>query len=477
MFRKLHTRLLWSHTLPILILTPALAIVLYYLVQTQNTLGDLANQLIGQGTLIVQIAQDEPDVWTQPDSAARLIDRLEPNIASRIMLIDRTGHLLASSLAADASRIGAQIGFPVVREARAGRTNWLIDYSPYMRTRILDMAIPVFDRDDHQIGILRLSYDITAIEQRTIPLRSAIIVAFIIGALLALLLSFRLARSLNAPLLRLTQSISKVPPGSFTQELPETGPDEIRLLAQNYNAMMRRLRELEANRRQIIANLVHELGTPLGAIKAASEALRNGAAADPALASELTVGINYQIDQMRLLMDDLALLGESELREITLEREWCDLETLILSQCQLYAYWAKQKRIDLSFDVDTELPPVFVDPRRVGQILGNLLYNAYKYSPSGSKISVNTRLQPPNVCIEVRDNGPGIAPEEQARIFELLYRSPHQRNLYKGMGLGLALSRRLAEAHGGTITVQSVLGEGATFIVSLPLAQDRLASP
>jgi signal transduction histidine kinase len=447
-----------------------MALVLYYLVETQNSLGDLANQLIGQGTLIMQIAQDNPGVWTDTEKARRLIEQVKPNISSRIMLLDQTGRLVASSLDADQARIGTLLNFNVINEAVAGRTNWLIDYSPIMRTRIVDMAIPVFDENDAQTGVIRLSYDITAIEQRTLPLSRAILIAFGVGALLALLLGFGLARSLNAPLLRLTQAISQLVPGSSPTDLPETGPDEVRLLAENYNEMMHRMHDLEKTRQQIIANVVHELGTPLGALKAAAEALRNGAAEDPALAGELTLGINSQIDQMRLLVDDLALLGESEIKEVVLKREWCDLELLIQSQCQTYAYWAKQKRIELTTQIGSELPPILVDPLRVGQILANLLNNAYKYSPPESKIHVTASLQAASVVIEVNDNGPGIAPEEQARIFELLYRSPRERNLYKGMGIGLALSKRLAEAHGGSIAVRSQLGQGTTFIISLPLA-------
>ncbi len=470
MFANLRTRLIASHALPILILAPVLALVLVYLLETQTSLGTLADQMLGQGTLIVEIAQEDSSVWRDAEKAARLVEQVKPNIPSRVMLLDSGGRLLASSLSADDARLGRSITFPVIREALDGQTNWFIDYSPFMGTRILDMALPVFDDARSLIGIVRLSYDISAIEQRTVPLSRTIIIAFAIGTVLALLLGFLLARSLNAPLLRLTQAISRFAPGAFPPDLPETGPEEVRLVAENYNRMMHRLRELELTRQQLIANVVHELGTPLGAIKAATEALRNGAAADPALATELTVGINSQIDQMRLLVDDLALLGESELKEITLKREWCSLDRLIQSQCNAYAYWAKQKRIELTSQVAPGIPPVYVDPQRLGQILANLLYNAYKYSPPGSLITVTAGCAPPaSVWIEVTDNGPGIAAEEQARIFELLYRSPRQRNLHKGMGIGLALSRRLAEAHGGTISVTSIPGAGATFRITLPL--------
>lgn len=474
MFRKLHTRLIISHTLPILILLPAIAIVLIYLLGSRRTIGDLADQLAGQGTLITEIAPS--DTWKNPTEAAQVIDQVKSNITSRIMLLDSTGHLLASSLDTDKDRIGQLIDFATVRQAVIGQTNWLVDYSPFMRTRVLDMATPLLDQNNTVLGIVRLSYDVTAIEQRTIPLTWLIGLTFVIGMALALLLGLGLARSLNAPLMHLTQAVSVLTPGTYVQDLPENGPYEVKTVARSYNSMAHRLHELELTRQQLIANIVHELGTPLGAIKAAVEALHNGAVSDQTLAGELALGMNCQIDQIGLLIDDLALLGESEIKPISLDREWCNLEDLIQVECHTYAYLVKQKRISLAYNIKADLPLILADKRRLTQILANLVHNAYKYSPPGSSITVSGDMlrelneTSSHVIIEVADTGPGISPEEQEKIFDLLYRSPRERNLHKGMGIGLAVSKRLAECHGGSLTVNSVFGQGSTFRLSLPLS-------
>jgi len=474
MFHKLHTRLIISHTLPILILLPAIAFVFLYLLESRHSIGDLADQLAGQGTLIIQIAPAE--VWKDPIKAAQVIDQVKSNIPSRIMLLDATGHLLASSLDTDKDRIGQMIDFATVRQAVNGQTNWLVDYSPFMRTRILDMATPLLDENNRVVGIVRLSYDVTTIEQRTVPLTWLIGITFVAGTALALLLGIGLARSLNAPLMHLTQAVSVLTPGSHVQDLPENGPYEVKTVARSYNSMAHRLHELELTRRQLIANVVHELGTPLGAIKAAVEALRNGAVSDQTLAGELALGMNCQVDQIGLLIDDLALLGESEIKPISLDREWCNLEELIQVECHSYAYLVKQKRISLAYNIKVDLPRVFADKRRLTQILANLVHNAYKYSPPGSSITVSgdvllkTDKTPSHVIVEVADTGPGISIEDQEKIFDLLYRSPRERNLHKGMGIGLALSKRLAESHSGSLTVNSILGQGATFKLTLPLS-------
>jgi len=477
MFKRLRIRLIFSHTLPIVILTPALGIVLYLLLETRHSLGDLADQLHGQGVLIIQIAQDDPTIWTDKSKAAAVLDGLKSTIDSRIMLLDNRAHLLASSLSTDQDRIGERIDFSVIKQALNGQTSWIIDYSPYMQTRILDMGIPVFNNSSMLIGIVRLSYDITEIEQRTLPIGGVITITFVAGAIAALSLGFWLAHSVNTPLAQLIQAVEQLRPGMESQSLPETGPDEVRLVAKTYNEMTRRLNALEKTRQQLIANVVHELGTPLGAIKAAAEALQDGAVSNQGLASELALGIDSQVNQMRLLLDDLALLGSSEIKPIALHVEWCNVEELIQAQCYTYAYWAKKKRIDLSYNIKSELPIVFADPNRLNQVLANLLHNAYKYSPRGSKIMVAAEAiaasgsVPASILIEVIDNGPGIPLDEQTRIFDLLYRSPHHRNMDKGLGIGLALSKRLVEAHGGTLTVTSSPGHGTTFQIRLPVGR------
>ncbi len=476
MFRKLWPRLMISHALPILILLPVISLVLLYLLETRYSLGNLADQLIAQGTLITEFTQEDVNAWSNPDAASEIIERLSPHISGRLMLLDKEGRLLSSSMKTDAARVGQVIDFTAVRQALQAQTNWQVGYSPVMLTRIIDMGMPVLDEKGDVMGVVRLSYDIAELEQKTIPFRWLVVITIFAGTAIALLLGILLARSLSSPLAQLTNAVRQLKPGAPPIILSETGPDEVKMLALNFNQMTERLHTMETSRQQLLANIVHELGTPLGAIKAAAQALENGAISEPQLASELAVGINSQVDQLRLLIDDLTLLSETEIRDLVLHRQWINLEELIQIQCKSYAWLLDQKHIELHYEHPKMLPPVEADSNRIGQILANLLHNAYKFTPPYGQINVSAVLADQYVKVIVSDTGPGIADGEQSKIFELLYRRPGQRNLYKGMGIGLALSRRLAEAHGGSLSVESQIGKGATFVLRLPVSLRRSLS-
>jgi signal transduction histidine kinase len=390
------------------------------------------------------------------------------------MLLDKEGRLLASSLDSDNPRVGRSIQSDVVQKALHGETSWEVDYNPFMQRRIVDMARPVLDNEHRVIGILRFSHDISEIEQPLVPLRLIVFGTILLGIVTALTLGMVLARSLSLPLSRLTEAVTQLMPGTPAAVLPEDGPDEVRTVASGYNQLVHRLHEIESERRQFLANVVHELGTPLGAVKAATQALQNGAIADQELAKELISGITTQIDQLSLLIDDLALLGETERRELTLRQIWLDLDEVVRDKCQIYSYLAQQKQIALNYHSEGGLLPIFADITRLRQILANLLQNACKYTPVGGRIDVLTETElngtiPACVVVRVSDTGPGVAPDEQEKIFQIAYRGSTPRKRHQGMGIGLALARRLAEAHGGTLTLSSQLGRGTAFTLRLPI--------
>jgi signal transduction histidine kinase len=228
---------------------------------------------------------------------------------------------------------------------------------------------------------------------------------------------------------------------------------------------------LERSRQALLTGIVHELGRPLGAIKAAAQTIRNSA--DHQLAVDLAAGINDQVDELRLQIDDLTLLGEMELEGLRMALAPVDIVELLEHQTRQFASFAANRGIVLTCAPVSALPLLNADPKRVEQIIGNLVHNALKYTPRGGTVRITARLADahgvPQVCVDVADTGPGIAPDEQERIFELFYRSPAQRRLHQGVGIGLFLARHLAERHRGTLTVVSAEGQGATFTLCLPV--------
>ena len=472
LFRKLTTRLALSHILPVLVFIPLLGLALLYQLEHYYLLDNLAVELVAQGTIIAEFTREQPVLWQDPQLAQVALDQLQQRISAHLMLIDSAGRIIAATWLGDGSVIGSQVESSVVMSALGGQPAWTVNHSPGMRQDVIDVAVPVSWSSNRIIGVVRLSASLDEIQRRLAPMRGLVLVTLLTGATLSLVSGLVLARSIGVPLVRLTKAVARFDPAVSPERVPERGPDEIRALAATYNRMSRRLHELERSRSALLSGIVHELGRPLGAIKAAAQTIQIND--DLSLHGELADGIDHQVDQLRLHLEDLALLGEVELQGLRLNLETVDMTSLLRDLCKQFQPLALEKRLVLLCDLDRGLPLLHADAKRVSQIVGNLIHNACKYTPSGGNVEVAaypvreagsvTRIE-----VIVADTGPGIAPSEHEEIFQLFYRSPSQRHLHQGVGIGLALARQLAEAHGGTLVVASSPGAGATFTLSLPL--------
>ncbi len=480
MLKSLRTRLSFSHMLPVIIIAPIVTFVFLYLLETQYFLSNLASELIVQANIVQHFTERNPTLWESPSEAQNIVRQLESSIPARLMLLDSKGRLLASSLVSDENRDGSIIQMPVVITALQGQSAWLIAYNPFIGERIIDAAVPVENASGQVIGVVRLSHDLRSIEDKLSPVWGLILISLLVAIILAVLLALVLANSLSLPLRHLTQAVTKLSPELPPQHIPEEGPTEVKALAESFNQLSRRLYETEQSRRSLLASFVHELGTPLGAIKAASQALQAGAVSDPELGVDLAEGINVEVEQLRRLLDDLVLLGETQVRTPALQLQQMHIGEMIESVCRAYAYLVKQKNIQLEYEIDSSLPIIQADPARIHQIVSNLIHNAYKYTPPNGRINVRviTEYQngnPVSIRLAVTDNGPGIDATEYQSIFKMFYRSPKQVGNHQGMGIGLALAQQLALAHGGTLTVDSNIHEGASFLLRLPIIKKDTA--
>lgn len=469
--RKLNVRLALSHTLPVLVTVLILGAVLLYQLERRYLLDNFAIELAAQGAIIASLTRDEPALWRSPLLAQLVIDQVSESSSTQLMLIDRAGRILAVT-GFQGETVDTLGDNPVVQTALGGQASWTVDYSLPRDDQVMDVAVPVVGYGGQVVGVVRLSHSLDEIQKRLQPMRWLVLVALLAGGGLSLILGLFLARSLAAPLTRLTTAVAGFNPLRAPPEVPETGPDEIRSLAATFNHVGRRLNELERTRAALLSGVVHELGRPLGAIKAAAQTIDNSQ--DVSLIHELAAGIDEYVDQLRYQIDDLALLAEVEVQGLTVHLEPVDLDELIYGQCQRYASLAKQRALTLDCRLNPQLPLIQADPHRLDQILGNIIHNACKYTAAGGVITVTADSAPmpdqsPGVAVCVTDTGPGIPPEEQEHVFEFFYRSPSHRRIHQGMGIGLALARQLAEAHGGALTLKSSVDDGSTFTLHLPL--------
>ena len=231
-----------------------------------------------------------------------------------------------------------------------------------------------------------------------------------------------------------------------------------------------RLRKLEAVREDFVANVSHELRTPLSLIKSASETLIDGAKNEPATRDRFLTIIDQNANRLALLIDDLLLLARLDSGRLELHRQVLGLRALVDEAMSDSALLAQARRVALVNEVPAAVS-VTGDPARLRQVLINLLDNSIKYGRQDGRVAVSGRTMGAHVEIAVRDDGPGIPPEAQARIFERFYRVDKARaREHGGTGLGLAIVKNVVEAHGGQVRVESTMGQGTTFYFTLSVA-------
>jgi two-component system sensor histidine kinase BaeS len=465
--RTLRGRLILSHLLPLLVVIPLAGIALTYLLETQVLLAGLSTELERQAILIATIASDYPQIWFDQDQAQAFTARIGERLTAQVALLGADGVLLASTDPTDQARLGQSFDVPGFHEVLASGAVIRVDYGERPGTGAAEVLAPVVI-NRRIVGVIRMTDPLSSLYERFPRTRALIVWVLASGLVVGVGIGWFFALSLERPLRQATDAISQMAGGEMLAALPEQGPEEVRLLLRAFNTLAERLQGLEKARRRLLANLVHELGRPLGALLSAIQALSGGADEDPDLRQELLKGIGAEVQRMQHLLDDLTHLYDQTLGSLELDRRPTALHPWLV---QVFGPWreaAQDKGIRWQADLPADLPTLVVDPDRLAQAVGNVVSNAIKYTLPDGEMAVGAGTEGGQVWIRVRDSGPGIPPEEQALIFTPFYRGAAGRRFPQGMGLGLSIARDLVVAHGGRVQVESTSGVGSTFTIWLP---------
>jgi signal transduction histidine kinase len=297
----------------------------------------------------------------------------------------------------------------------------------------------------------------------------ALTLAAIGAALLALIVGFLLARTLTRPLRALTEATEKMAGGDLNQQVAITSRDEIGELAESFNRMSREVARANQLRKQMTADIAHDLRTPLTVIAGYIESMRDG---DLAPTPDRLDTIYTEIERLQSLVADLRLLAHTDAGELRLNLQVLNPKDLLESAAASFKYSAEQKGITLTVDAAEDLPQIQADESRLNRVLGNLVSNALRHTPQGGTVSILATRNTQHVLITVADTGEGIPPTDLPHIFDRFYRADKSRTDADGAssGLGLAIAKALIEAHGGRIKVNSVVGNGTKFEIELPLS-------
>jgi signal transduction histidine kinase len=274
------------------------------------------------------------------------------------------------------------------------------------------------------------------------------------------------ARRIVKPVRALAAAAHRVADGDFSQRIPVTRKDELGEMAAAFNTMAAELEQQHKLRHRAMADIAHELRTPLSVLQVQLESIQDNLTSPT---PEVIAGLQDDLAHLSHLVEDLRVLTLADAGELQVDAEPAEIDGLIRSVVKRLQATAQAKGVTL----DTQLPETSLhaigDAQRLTQVLLNLLTNALQHTPSGGKITASAHTVEGKVYVTVQDNGAGIAPEDLPHIFERFYRADRARSRGTGgSGLGLSIAKSLVEAQGGTISVESQVRQGSTFTVSLP---------
>jgi signal transduction histidine kinase len=405
-----------------------------------------------------------------PDQIASVLSQEYPG--TRILLVDRDRWVVADTAntlqGSQVSLGGPEVSDPALPELRYRKRRGPEDLLFFYATP--SGVVPVTITFTPQLQTV-LAIDASDVRQAWRDLLPRLIlagsVAFIAGVLAASLL----ARSISKPMRQITLASEEMAQGLYDQQIPEQGSDEVRRLARAFNGMARQVSHSHRTLRDFLANVSHELKTPLTSIQGFSQAMVDGALTKSDDYAEAGRVINDEAVRMRGLVDDLLYLTQVDAGEFTIQTEEMTPSELLQATHERFQRRADQEGIDLR--IQSESTQRFRgDGRRLEQALANIVDNAVRHTPSGGTVTVRSFGENGHVNVSVHNTGSVIPPEALPHIFERFFQAdPSGARADANTGLGLAITREIVTAHGGDVIATSSEEAGTEFLISLPASK------
>jgi signal transduction histidine kinase len=296
------------------------------------------------------------------------------------------------------------------------------------------------------------------------------------GAGIFMSFGYILSETLSGRINGISQAAREISQGNLSERVPVVGNDELAMLGKSFNDMASQLEELDTRqkdsrnmRNDLIVWVGHDLRTPLTSIRAILEALADRIIEDPDTVQRYLDLAQKEVRQLSRLIDDLFDLSQMDAGGLHVVRDYIPLADLISDTLESFTELAYQQGVLLEGSVSPDIDLVYIDAQLIGRVLNNLTSNAIRYTPPGGTVNINAVRESGKVKVAVSDNGDGIKAEDLPYIFDRFYRGEKSRNRTTGgTGLGLAISKGIIEAHGETITVESVVGQGTRMIFTIP---------
>ncbi len=409
-----------------------------------------------------------PGIWLQLSERAR-------ELRLRVLLLSQDGVVLADTGPRPGLR-GTHIPLPPPDRFADPSRPPIERYVAPTGSKFLFIILPI-RRAENQVegsrprpGFMALAVPAKDVGVAWRELAPLLLSSAVLALVVSILVGIYLSGSITRPLTAMTHASEAIARGDYDQAIPAEGDDEVARLARAFNTMAREVSRARQMQRDFLANVSHDLKTPLTSIQGFSQALLDGSVQDDDMRLKAARIIHEEAGRMNRLVHDLLDLARIESGQIDMAREEVDLVEMLSDCAEKFSLRAEQKEIALQSRLPSRLPPVMGDAGRLEQVFTNLLDNAFAHTPRGGAIEI-AAFQTSEGTVEatVSDSGSGIPPEDLPRIFERFYRVDKARAQPGGTGLGLAIAKEIIQAHGGRIAASSQLNQGSRFTVVLPL--------
>ena len=445
--------------------------------QADETLRDLTHESMLVADEITHVSAS-----LEPDVADELCKKLGSQTQARLTIVLPSGQVIGDS-ERNPKEMEGHGDRPEVVEALQGRIGHITRYSGTLKCMMMYLGYPL-RIDGKIVGVVRAAVPIASIDKELNGLYGKVIMAMIVVLLLAALVSLKVSRSISRPLEDMRRGAERVAQGDFDVRVAAPDTEEMASLAESLNNMAALLNdrmkqisqkhnELENARREFVANVSHELKTPVTSIKGFVETLQDGAANNPQDLSRFLGIIAKQADRLNAIINDILSLShlEHETERNLVELTNGKIADVLKDAVEVCDDRARKKNITLKTLCEGD-PVALMNAPLLEQAVINLIDNAVKYSGESTTVQIEAEKIGDQVVVRVRDEGPGIAAEHLPRVFERFYRVDKGRSRQLGgTGLGLAIVKHIALVHKGSADVESAIGKGSTFSIRIPAGQ------
>lgn len=468
MFKSVFTKMLFVY---ILLITVIILIVSSAISRSLNIyfLKSKEQSLLAQADKVKALVQSYEDQKLEHESLNKYIEAVGNVTNTRIVVLNVSENFLERPGIADKIKTvnGIQV-FEDIKKILKGET--IVkkrQFSAQLNTDVVFVGVPI-EKDGEINGVILLFSPLNEVDRALKNIYRVIRYISVFAIIISSIIIYFVSLNISRPILKISSAAKKIADGEFNDTIEVQGEDEIAMLSHSFNYMNSRLQKVEKMRKELIANVSHDLKTPLTSLKCIIEGMIDGIIENHEYDSYL-ITMHCEIDRLTRLVGDLLELAKLQTGNVKLNRIESDINDIINSIIKTFVITNDEKDVKIDVEIAENVNIIYADVDRLKQILINLINNSIKYSKANPNIKLNVFTRGDSVFFEVIDNGIGISENELPYVFEKFYRVEKSRESKTGgTGLGLSITKNLVELHGGSIKAESKLGYGTKISFNIP---------